>query len=151
MTSVQERQAPIDPYEPQYTWTFNEKSLLIRSYLWVYEPSNPKSTSFCRLFWSMVCMPLMLPLRLFLIAIHLIAVAGVAVGRGIAWPVKQIPFDRYAEAWSSRQRRLKEARGAEARAFMLAKLRKEEELKAERSAPRPRAPRAGGSRLADLA
>lgn len=135
MTMLEEREAAgeVNPYEPQYTWTFDERALLIRTYLWVYQPSDPKNTTFCRLFWSTVCMPLMLPLRLLLIAFSGLVWTLRMAGAGIAWPVKQIPFAEYMDMIERRRERVQKARAIAAYEAGLERERLEEAQKKQRA------------------
>lgn len=68
------RPDPVGSYEPRFTWTFSRRSLVIRSYLWLYE-ADRSQVNFCKLFWGMLLSPLTLPIRLALLA-----------GRGLKYP-----------------------------------------------------------------
>lgn len=135
MTMLKEREASgeVNPYEPQYTWTFDERALLIRTYLWVYQPSDPKNTTFCRLFWSTVCMPLMLPLRLLLVLFSALAWTAKMVGTGIAWPIRQIPIEEYRAMLNKRRERAQKARAEALYRAGIEKAKKELAIKEERA------------------
>jgi hypothetical protein len=46
------------PSGPNYTWTFSEKSWIIRFYLWLTE-GDKDQISFCKLFWAVLFFPLL--------------------------------------------------------------------------------------------
>jgi hypothetical protein len=49
-----------------YTWSFSERSLLIKFYLWLYmiDKERRQQTTFCKLWWGMLLSPFFLPIRL---------------------------------------------------------------------------------------
>lgn len=82
-----------DPNKHLYTWTFTKRGFLIRYFLWLYE-ADQKAMTFCRFFWGMVCSPLVLPIRLAKVGLHVTGVTIVfsvqRIGMSIRW-VNQRP------------------------------------------------------------
>lgn len=107
------------PTDHLYTWTFSRKSLIIRYYLWLYNPDD-YSVTFCKLFWGIVCSPLTLPIQLFIMFVAGIYKSTVAVAHGVNWVATETPpAKRMQQARALAKNRKYEARQLERHAKFL--------------------------------
>lgn len=85
----------VDKSAPMYTWTFKEKSLIIRFFLWIYGKDQKDKLTFCRLFWGVVCSPVTGTLVL-------LARTLMLIWSGLGWLVAT-PLEWYGDRSVNRQ------------------------------------------------